>query len=93
MNELGEIKEFVKTSSKGQVVIPANIRKKLSIHEGSVFVVTTQNDMIVFKRVKTDITPEDLKTLKRVEEAWDDVESGRYKIRSKDDFFKEFNKW
>lgn len=90
---MGEIKEFVKTSSKGQVVIPSKIREELDIHDGSVFLVTTQNDMIVFKRVKTDITPEDLKTLKHVEEAWDDIENGRYKIRSKDDFFKEFNKW
>ncbi|OWP55352.1 MAG: hypothetical protein B2I17_10020 [Thermoplasmatales archaeon B_DKE] len=85
--------EFVKTSSKGQVVIPSSIRKKLSIHEGSVFVVTTQNDIIVFKKVKTEITTEDLKTLNLVEEAWNDIEKGRYKLRSKDDFFKELKEW
>jgi len=93
MNELRKDIEFVKTSSKGQVVIPSSIRKKLSIHEGSVFVVTTQNDIIVFKKVKTEITPEDLKTLNLVEEAWDDIESGRYKLRSKDDFIKELKEW
>lgn len=93
MNELRKDIEFVKTSSKGQVVIPSSIRKKMSIHEGSVFVVTTQNDIIVFKKVKTEITPEDLKTLNLVEEAWNDIENGRYKLRSKDDFFKELKEW
>ncbi len=93
MNEVRKDIEFVKTSSKGQVVIPSSIRKKLSIHEGSVFVVTTQHDIIVFKKVKTEITPEDLKTLNLVEEAWNDIESGRYKLRSKDDFFKELKEW
>ncbi|QRF76481.1 transcriptional regulator, AbrB family [Thermoplasmatales archaeon] len=93
MNELRKDIEFVKTSSKGQVVIPSSIRKKLSIHEGSVFVVTTQNDIIVFKKVKTEITTEDLKTLNLVEEAWNDIEKGRYKLRSKDDFFKELKEW
>jgi len=85
--------EFVKTSSKGQVVIPSSIRKKLSIHDGSAFVVTTQNDSIVFKKVKIEITPEYLKTLNLVEEAGNDIESGRYKQRSKDDFFKELKEW
>ncbi len=93
MNEQRKDIEFVKTSSKGQVVIPSSIRKKLSIHEGSVFVVTTQNDIIVFKKVKTEITTEDLKTLNLVEEAWNDIEKGRYKLRSKDDFFKELKEW
>jgi AbrB family looped-hinge helix DNA binding protein len=42
---------FTKMSSKGQVVIPARIRKKLEMREGSVLAVTAQKDMIVLKRV------------------------------------------
>jgi hypothetical protein len=33
------------------------------------------------------------KTGMLVEEAWKDLETGRYKIYSRDEFFKEFSKW
>jgi hypothetical protein len=37
--------------------------------------------------------PEDLRTLKLIQEAWDDIEKGRYKVYSKEAFFKELKKW
>ena len=33
--------EYTKASSKGQVVIPSNIRKKLEIESGSLLAITT----------------------------------------------------
>ena len=45
------------------------------------------------KKLETGMKPEDLKTLKLVEEAWKDVEDGRFKVYSKKDFFNEFKKW
>ena len=36
---------------------------------------------------------EDLKTLKLIEEAWDDIENGRFKTYSTKEFFKELEKW
>jgi len=87
------IPELTKASSKGQIVIPSIVRRQLGIKKGSVFAVSASKDMIVLKRLETGMKPEDLKTLKRIEEAWNDIEKGRYKVYSRKAFFKEFKKW
>lgn len=88
-----EIPELTRASSKGQIVIPNDVRKKLNIRKGSVFAVTSKKDMIVLKKLNTKIKAEDLKTLKLIEEAWKDIEEGKYKIYSTKEFFKELKKW
>jgi AbrB family looped-hinge helix DNA binding protein len=88
-----EIPELTKASSKGQIVIPADIRKKLDIKEGSVFGITAKDDMIVLKKLDKKMKAEDLKTLKLIEEAWKDIEEGRYRVATVDNFFKEMAKW
>lgn len=88
-----EIPELTKVSSKGQLVIPVDVRRKFGIREGSVFAISTKKDMIVLKKLDTKIRAEDLRTLKLVEEAWEDIEKGRYKRAAPDDFFKELAKW
>jgi len=88
-----EVPELTKASSKGQIVIPGVVRKKLGIKRGSVFAVSAIKDMIVLKKLETGMKPEDLRTLKLIEEAWRDIEEGRYKVYSKKAFFKEFEKW
>jgi AbrB family looped-hinge helix DNA binding protein len=88
-----EIPELTKASSKGQIVIPTDIRRKLKIKEGSVFAVSAKKNILVLKKLDTGMRPEDLKTLKLLEEAWEDIEKGRYKVYSKEAFFKEFKKW
>ena len=65
----------------------------MGIKKGSVFAVSASKDMIVLKRLETGMKPEDLKTLKRIEEAWIDLEKARYKVYSRKAFFKEFKKW
>ncbi|MBI1978899.1 MAG: AbrB/MazE/SpoVT family DNA-binding domain-containing protein [Candidatus Aenigmarchaeota archaeon] len=88
-----EIPELTRVSSKGQIVIPTDVRKKLGIKEGSTFAVTSKKDMIVMKKLDTKMKPEDLKTLKLIEEAWEDIEKGRYKVYPVREFFKELKKW
>ncbi|HUI00999.1 MAG TPA: AbrB/MazE/SpoVT family DNA-binding domain-containing protein [Nitrososphaerales archaeon] len=85
--------EFTKASSKGQIVIPTKIRKKFDIKEGSVLAIATENDMIVLKKVHPGLSAEDLKSLRLVEEAWRDIEQGKYSVRSKEAFFKELKEW
>lgn len=88
-----KIPELTKASSKGQIVIPSIVRRQLGIRRGSVFAVSARNDLIVLKKLETGIKPEDLKTLKLIEEAWNDIAEGRYKVYSRKAFFKEFKKW
>jgi AbrB family looped-hinge helix DNA binding protein len=85
--------QFTKASSKGQVVIPRGIRKKLDIREGSLLAVAAEGDLIVLKKVDSKMSDEDLRTMKRVEEAWKDIEKGRYGLMSKEAFFKELKDW
>jgi len=93
MQRDNETIELTKASSKGQIVIPASIRKRLDIKEGSMFGVAARKDMIVLKKLDIRMKPEDLKTLKLIEEAWKDMETGRYKTYSKKAFFEELKKW
>jgi AbrB family looped-hinge helix DNA binding protein len=92
MKELS-VPELTKASSKGQIVIPTIVRRKLGIKRGSVFAVSAVKDLIVLKKLETGMKPEDLRTLKLIEEAWEDMERGRYKTYPKKAFFKEFKKW
>jgi len=39
-------------SSKGQVVIPEEIRKRLGLHVGSQFVVVGENDVVILKTIR-----------------------------------------
>jgi AbrB family looped-hinge helix DNA binding protein len=84
---------FTTASSKGQVVIPTRIRKELGIRMGSLLAVSSRNDMIVLKKIESDLTAEDLKSLRLIEEAWKDIEEGRYGVKSKEAFFEELKKW
>ena len=85
--------EFTKASSKGQIVIPTKIRKKFDIKEGSVLAIATRNDMIVLRKMQADLSAEDLKSLRLVEEAWKDIDEGRYIVSSKKAFFEELKEW
>lgn len=52
-----------------------------------------KKDMILLKKIESGLSTEDLKSLKLVEEAWEDIEEGRYNLRSKEVFFKELREW
>ena len=84
---------ITKASSKGQIVIPEDIRKRLKINKGSVFAVTSKKGMIVMRKIDTKMSKADLKTLKGLEEAWKDIKNGKYKVLSPDEFSKELAKW
>lgn len=85
--------ELTRASSKGQVVIPTKIRKRFNIKEGSVLAVAARDGVIVLKKIESGLSAEDLKSLRLVEEAWKDIEEGRYSVRSKEAFFNELKEW
>ena len=62
--------EITKISSKGQVVIPAKIRDKLDISEGSIMAVDTANEMIVLKKVDKEL-------VKQFKDSLADLKAGR----------------
>ncbi len=88
-----EAVQLTRASSKGQIVIPTKMRKRLNIKKGSLFLISSENGVIVMKKIATKVSEEDLKTIKLVEEAWRDIEEGRYKVLPARDFSKELSKW
>lgn len=94
MKKLGGIPSLTRLSSKGQLVVPKDIRDKLDIKEGSILAITSpKKDMLVIKKIKSPILKEDLDMLKSVERAWADIEHGNYKESTKEEFLKELEKW
>ena len=86
--------EFTRISSKGQLVIPGNIRKELKIKEGDVFATMChKNGLIILKKMENPLLEEDLLILKEVEEAWNEIETGKFKKMKKEEFLKELDKW
>ena len=81
--------DITKMSSKGQIVIPAELRR--DIKEGDKIVVIRNKDQIILKKAdKFDkALEEDIIVAKRVEEAWREIEQGKYKRMSPKDFLKE----
>lgn len=57
--------EITKMTSKGQVVIPQNIRERKEIEEGERFIVYDTEDTIVLKRVKNLEKVRDVKALEK----------------------------
>jgi len=87
-----EMTEITRMSSKGQLVIPSDIREQMGLKEGSVLGISADNDVILLKKLDTNLDAKDLKTMKRLSEAWDDIEKGRFKSYSVDGFLKEIER-
>ena len=70
---------FTKMSSKGQVVIPAEMRK--NIHAGDKLIIINNNDQIIMKKANSfeKNLKEDLEFARRTEEALLRIERGKGK--------------
>ena len=83
---------IAKISSKGQIVIPSNMRKDIEVGE-EFLIIKDQNRLILKKITKvTEKLKEDLMFAKRVEKAWKDYEKGKFKSMSADRFLEKLEK-
>ena len=84
---------LTKISSKGQIVIPQELRE--GIKEGEEFVVIRDGNRIILKKTKDfdENVKEDLEFAKRTEEAWQKIEAGKGIKMDFDDFISEMKKW
>ena len=80
-------------SSKGQIVIPQDMRE--DIKEGEEFVIIKDGNRIILKSVRDfdENIKEDLEFAKRTEQAWEQIEAGKGISMDFDDFIKEMKKW
>lgn len=85
--------DITKMSSKGQVVIPIELRNGIS--EGDKMVVIRNGDQIILKKAdKFDKNiEEDLEFARRTEDAYKRHEEGNFVELDSKDFLKEVDKW
>ena len=82
--------EITKLSTKGQIVIPESLRKGLEV--GTPFVVSKQGDIIVLKKVE-GLTKEEKAEMKELDGIWKEIDSGKCKSYTSDEFFKKMKEW
>ena len=79
-----------KMSSKGQVVIPENIRKRLNLKVGSQFIVLGEKDVVILKNISppsldefSDLIADARKKARQVGVKKSDVSNAIKKVREK----------
>jgi len=84
---------ITKMSSKGQVVIPAEMRKDILSGE-KLFIIKNDKQLILKKTSDLDKSlKEDMEFAKRTEEALIRFDKGELKEMKKEDFLKKLKKW
>lgn len=84
---------ITKMSSKGQVVIPAEMRA--DIPEGEKLLIIHSNEQLIMKKA-SDLDKnmaEEIEFAKRTDEAWKRIEKGKGITMDFDDFLEEMKKW
>ena len=84
--------DITRMSSKGQIVIPVEMRKDFS--EGEKFVVMKAGKQLILKTLAAfdKNIEEDLEFARRTEEAWKSYGRGEFKSMPVDDFLDELEK-
>lgn len=82
-----------KISSKGQIVIPSNMRNDFK--EGDTLLIIRENNTLLLKKANDldEQFKEDLEFAKRTEEAYRRHERGEFKTLSGEKFLEELDKW
>ena len=80
-------------SSKGQIVIPADMRRDLK--KGEKLVIMKTKDQIILTKASAfrKKLAEDLEFARRTEEAWKQYDRGEFKSMGADEFLEELKKW
>ncbi len=80
-------------SSKGQVVIPQDMRE--DIKEGEKLVVIKNDKQIIIEKMENfdKNLEEDLEFARRTEEAWKQIDEGKFTSYTHEEFLKELERW
>lgn len=82
--------EITKLSTKGQIVIPESIRKGLDV--GSAFKIMRHGDLIVLKGIEK-FSKEEMREMGELDKIWKNIDNGKNKSYTPEEFFKEMNLW
>ena len=84
---------IAKVSTKGQIVIPSNLRKNIT--SGDEFLMIKEDGNIILKNVKdlAENLKNDLRFADQVNKAWSRYDKGTFTRMSSNDFLEELEKW
>ena len=84
---------ITRISSKGQIVIPVEMRKDLKA--GDELIILKDEDRIILKKASklTESMKEELEFAKRTEEAYKRIERGEFISVDSENLFEEMDKW
>lgn len=84
---------LTKMSSKGQIVIPSELRE--DIKEGDQLLIIKNDHHLVLKKASEldKNLKEDLEFARRTEKAWKEYEQGKFKKMNFDEFLEKAKKW
>lgn len=84
---------ITKMSSKGQIVIPQDMREDIA--EGDKMVIIKNDGQLILKKMEDfdKNIKEDLEFAKRTEKAWKRYDEGEFKSMDSKDFLKALEKW
>ena len=84
---------LTKMSSKGQIVIPSELREGMK--EGEQLIIIKNDHQLILKKASQmeKNLREDLEFAKRTEAAWERYERGEFKTSTAKEFLKDLEKW
>lgn len=82
--------EITKLSTKGQIVIPENVRRGLSV--GTAFTIARKDDLIILKKVE-GLTKKEEKEMEELNKIWKDIDEGKCESYSEKEFFEKLKEW
>ena len=82
--------DVTKLSTKGQVVIPEEVRKDIEV--GTAFTVTKKDDLIILKKIE-GLNDEEKKELEELNKIWKEIDEGKGITFTKEEFLKEMDAW
>jgi len=84
---------ITRLSSKGQIVIPAEMRR--GIKRGEKLIILKNDSQLIMKRI-SDLSKDlkkEIEFAKRTEKAWEEYEKGKFTSSDTKDFLKELKEW
>ena len=89
--------EISKMTERGQVTIPQEFRQELKLKAGEKIVFFRENGKLVLEPMKDiknlEKLKEDLEFARRTEEAWKEIDEGKYEEYSAEEFLKKMKEW
>ena len=82
--------KITKLSTRGQIVIPEEIRGDLDI--GTSFVVTKKDNLIILKKIE-GLTNQEIEEMGELDKVWKEIDEGRGTTMDVENFLKEMKSW